>query len=299
MKTIYRRSSSYNIPGYNKNAVLQLIVACGIAFVAYHLTDIVMRLAEAQPGLFQTRFEANLGLPALGTFNYKVWTLLTYGWIHNGFWELFSNMIWLYCFGSIVQMLIGYKQIIPMFIYAVITGGIFYLLSQFIPGTGIHTSYLFGAQAGVLSMAVAALALAPSYRMYFTPTFSIPLVVVAIVFFALMVMSSNLEVSRLALLAGGAATGYVYIRLEQNGYRPGEWMYDMFERLDRMATPDERTAMKKNKKRNSVLNKIYEPKHGITQKRIDDILEKIHQHGYQSLTKEEKDILLKASKEEL
>ena len=42
-----------------------------------------------------------------------------------------------------------------------------------------------------------------------------------------------------------------------------------------------------------MLNNIYEPKQGITQKNIDDILDKINQKGYNSLSAAEKETLLK------
>jgi hypothetical protein len=35
----------------------------------------------------------------------------------------------------------------------------------------------------------------------------------------------------------------------------------------------------------------------VTQRRVDEILEKIHQRGYASLTPEERDMLMQASKE--
>lgn len=301
MKTSYStRPKSFGIPGYSQNAVLQLIVASGICFVAYYLTQVLMHLGDASPGLFEKNFSSNLGLQSLGQMGFKVWTVLTYGWVHSGFWDLFSNMIWLYCFGSIVQMLIGYTQVIPIFVYSMIAGGIFYLLAQFIPGVAVRGVYVFGAHAAITGIAVAALTLAPSYRMYFTPTFSIPLPVVACIFFALMVMNSNLETTRIFLLVGGAAAGFGYVRLTQNGYRPGTWVYDIFDNLERKFSPDERAITNKyNKKRSQVLNKMYEPKQGITQMRIDNILDKINQNGYDSLTKEEKEILMKASKEEL
>ena len=42
---------------------------------------------------------------------------------------------------------------------------------------------------------------------------------------------------------------------------------------------------------------MYEAKHGITQSRIDEILDKINQKGYNSLSKEEKEALLRAGKD--
>jgi hypothetical protein len=46
-----------------------------------------------------------------------------------------------------------------------------------------------------------------------------------------------------------------------------------------------------------ILRQMYEPKKGISQQHIDDILDKINAQGYHSLSKAEKDILLRASKD--
>ncbi len=45
--------------------------------------------------------------------------------------------------------------------------------------------------------------------------------------------------------------------------------------------------------------KAFVKKHGVTQERIDMILDKINQKGYENLTEDEKNILKKASKEGL
>lgn len=297
MKTAYRTSFQSRIPGYSQNAILQLIVASGVGFITYHLIRVVLMIADANPTIFTNDIAPNLTLPTIQHFVSKIWTLLTYGWIHNGFWEWFSNMIWLYCFGSVLQMLIGYKQIIPLFVYGLLAGGLFYEFSQLIPGGGfVGRHALVGAQAGIVALAVAALTVAPNYRYHLTPTFSIPLVAIACIFFALSVMNSDLEGPTLSLLIGGAAMGYGYIKLLQNGYKPGIWVYEVFEKMDSMVTPKENSAIQ-SKKRNEVLNKVQQNGKVLTEKKIDDILDKINQQGYHSLTKEEREILLKAGKE--
>lgn len=299
MKAAYTRHRNSSIPSYNENAVLQLIIACGVGFIAYHLTRVILLIADANPNTFPTLFTQNLALPELQHFASKFWTVFTYGWVHNGFWELFSNMIWLYSFGSVVQMLVGYKQVIPLFFYSLIAGGIFFEVSQLVPLESFHIGLLmFGAQAGVIGMAVAALTIQSDYRVYLGDRFSIPLVVIAAIFFVLAVMNTNLQPAPLCLLAGGALMGFIYVKLLKAGYRPGIWIYDMFDRLNNMATPDEHIQRNKGKRRSQVLSKMYEPKQGISQKRIDDILDKINQKGYNSLTSEEKEVLLKASKDE-
>jgi len=103
---------------------------------------------------------------------------------------------------------------------------------------------------------------------------------------------------KLFLLIGGGFTGFIYIKALRSGRRPGEWVYDLFDRIENTVTPNDHNIwLKHSKKRSQVLKKMYEPKQGISQKRIDEILDKINLQGYNSLTSEEKDILLRASKE--
>src|ERR1700748_1037381 len=147
MSTLNRRPFSTYIPGYSKNAVLQLIVYSGTAYVIFHLIRIILLLTNYDPIVFINTFESNVALQSLDIFKSKFWTIFTYGWFHLGFRNLVSNMIWLYCFGNLVQMLVGYKQIIALFVYSLVFGGLFFLLSQFIPGSAFHVNgFLLGPQ---------------------------------------------------------------------------------------------------------------------------------------------------------
>lgn len=294
---------SRGIPAYNENAVLKLIIASGVAFVSYKMIWAVMMIADAEPGLFDRYFTANLALPHIEGFLYKFWTVLTYGWLHSGFWVLFSNMVWLYVFGSLVQMLIGHKQLIPIFIYCMIVGGLFYEIGQLIPNsyfTGGRT-YMMGANASVTGVAVAALTLAPDYRYYLTDTLRIPLAVIAIIFFALQLINANINVegAPLFLLVGGAVMGYGYVKLIKNGYKPADWIYNIFNSVERRFEPDERALRDKRNIKRGKIQSVYnpKPKQGITQNRIDEILDKINLKGYDSLTKEEREILMKAGQQ--
>ncbi len=295
--------SKRGIPAFEQNAVLKLIIASGTGFVAYHLTRVIMLVAGADGGMFYDIIAANVAMPQLADYLSKFWTVLTYGWVHTGFWVLFSNMIWLYAFGSLVQMLIGHKQLIPMFIYCMVVGGIFYQLAQFLPGDYfIGRTYMLGAQGGIVGLSVAALTLAPDYKFYLTDTFKIPLAVVAIIFYALQVMNANVNVegAPLFLLIGGAAMGYGYVWLLRNGFKPAGWVSGITDTLNNRFEPDDRAILnKKDSRRNRIMNTIYnpKPKQGITQNKIDDILDKINQKGYDSLTKEEKETLFKAGQD--
>ncbi len=304
MSTGRKRSALSYIPGLTNNAVLKLIIFSAVLYIMLALTWAVIMLVYQGMPIYEQYFLPNLALPALSGIKSHWWTLFTYGWFYNfpgGFWELVSNMVWLYCFGSVVQMLVGPKQVIPLYIYCLLAGAVFYLLSQVLPGElgkAPHTIGLLGPRAGLIGMAAAAVTLTPQYRFYLTETFSIPIMAVAGVFAVLMIIGSGFYLPVIFMLLGGGLVGFGYVRLLRAGYRPGEWMYQVTGKIEGLVTPDENAAWKRhNNKRTEILNKIYEPKNGVSQKRIDDILDKINQKGYNSLSAEEKDTLLRAGKE--
>ena len=287
-----KRSALSYIPGYQNNAVLQIIIFTGVAYVIFGLIWAIISLVWGNDLNYKLYFIPSVALPGLSRYPSHWWTLLTYGWFHFlGFFELLSNMLWLYCFGSVVQMLVGHRQVIPLYIYCLLTGGIFYLLGQFLPGAlgaAPHIIGLLGPRAALIGMAAAAVTLTPQYRFYLTETFSIPLLVVAGIFAALTLLSSGFYLPVILLLIAGGLTGYGYIRLLKAGYRPGDWMYQLTGRIAQTVTPDEYANGKKpnNNKQSRSIND-----------RVDDILDKINQKGYNSLTSEEKEILLRAGKE--
>lgn len=296
MDTGRKRSALTYIPGYRNNAVLQLIIFSGVIYAMFAITWAVIMLVYQNGDNFTQYFIPNVALPLLGSFKNHWWTILTYGWFHypHAFWELVSNMLWLYCFGSVVQMLVGHKQVIPLYAYALLAGGVLYIISQLLPGEwGKCPAYILGPRAGLVGMAVASVTLAPQYRFYLTETFSIRLSVVAAIFGVLMILGSGFYLPVILLLAGGGVTGFVYVGALRAGYRPGEWMYNIFDRLESLVTPDE------NSLRSRKLGALgrQDSKSSVSEKRIDEILDKINQKGYNSLSAEERNILLEAAKE--
>lgn len=298
MQSMQKHSPFSYISGYSKNAVIQLIIACGTAFVTYQFIWAIMRLTNVSENDFVMMIKSNVALYTLTVFKTKFWTVFTYGWMHNGFWELLTNMLWLYCFGNLVQILVGYKQVIPIFLFSILSGGIFFLLCQLIPGAAFQPKYaLMGSQAGLMGLMTAAVTLAPTYKFFIGDRLRISILVVAGIFLLLMVMNSQLFMPQLFLLLGGGLTGWGYILLLRNGYRPGEWIYDGLNKISNWAVPDEATLRDRKDKKIRMEQMRKDAKFQITQKRIDDILDKINQKGYNSLTTEEKEILNNAGKE--
>jgi membrane associated rhomboid family serine protease len=293
------RRTSFSIPGYSQNAVLQLIVACGVGFVIYHLARVTL-IVFGVPGATATaNVDAYTALAPLQQFKDHPWTMLTYGWMHRGFMEWLSNMVWLYCFGNVVQNLVGHKQVIPTFIYGQLLGGILFLLTWFIPGITAPPISILTSNAGVMALAAATITLAPKYRFYLGENFSIPLLVVFGIFLALNLMVYASHLPMLMMSLGGLLAGYITMSALKRGFRPGAWMYSLTSGISGSMTPDEyKHRGNRTKRRQQVIQLTRkQTDKEVTQRRVDEILEKIHQRGYASLTPEERDMLMQASKE--
>ncbi len=306
MGTGNRRSALSYIPGYKNNAVLQLIIFSGSAYLALAISwSIIMIVYSGSWTNFNTYFLPNISLGSVATFQHHWWTIFTYGWFQqpNSFLELASGMLWLYCFGSVVQMLIGPKHVIPLYAYSLIAGGIFYMAAQLLPGqlANIPISFLSG-RAGIIGMAVAAFTLTPNYKFYLTETFTIPLLVIFLLFCGLAVTTCyepgiGFSAPILLLNIGGSIMGFVYVKLTKAGYQPAGWAYSLAAAIEGSVTPKARPTLVRQKSIAGNTYSVYQPKQGISQRLIDEILDKINQKGYDSLSNEEREILQRAGRE--
>lgn len=289
------------IPGYDNNAVLKLIFFLAGSYIALAISWAIVMIVYIKADNFNTYFVPNIALPRLADFPSHWYTLFIYGIFHfpNSFMEMLSNMLWLYCFGSVLQMLVGKRQIAPIFFFSMLVGGVFYLLSQLLPGGfGTCPPHIMGPRAGLMGICAAAVTITPKYRFYLTETFSIPILAVAGVFLVLMLIGSGYYLPVVGMMAGGAAAGFLFIKLLQAGYRPAEWIYTIGNKLERMVTPNEQAIAKRNSvRRGAVLNSKMPSDTSNSEKKVDDILDKILQKGYNSLTAAEKEILIRAGKD--
>jgi hypothetical protein len=103
----------------------------------------------------------------------------------------------------------------------------------------------------------------------------------------------------------GAAglTGFLFAKALLRGSDWSAWMNNLYDRITHLFQPRQ-----KNVKRAVQKEEVFYDTRGkqpfirrvnVTQQRIDEILDKINQKGYQKLTEEERDILRRASEGEL
>lgn len=235
----------------------------------------------------------------------RPWTILTYMFIHDGVFHMIGNIIWLWIFGFILQDLTGNKTIIPLFIYGGLSGGVLFLVSMNIfpglkPALG---STLEGASAGVMAIAIATTILAPNYRFFPMINGGIPLWVITIIFiiidFAMVAkdVNSGGHISHI----GGAAFGLLFMWQLRKGNDWSIGMSNLFRWSANLFTPKQKEVKKTSQEEyfyNTSGTKPYKKIPNLTQKRIDAILDKIGEKGYQQLTEEEKQILKRAAEDE-
>src|SRR5436190_17965066 len=96
----------FGIGGGWTPAVKALVIACGVGF----LLQIFDQLAGT-PSMV-----AKFGLvPAMVTQKYYLWQLVTYIFLHGGFFHILFNMFGLYMFGSELELTWGTRQFTKFF----------------------------------------------------------------------------------------------------------------------------------------------------------------------------------------
>lgn len=237
-------------------------------------------------------------LPKLIT---QPWGIFTYMFVHEGLGHIFWNMIVLYWVGQLIMEYIGAKKLINIYLL----GGLFSIIFMSVILNGMqwiyHTigkpidlitpySFALGASGSINACLVAIATLIPEYTIYLILIGPVRLKYLAIVVVILSLINiPNGNAGGEIAHIGGALFGFIYTRQLQNGNDLGGWLTKLIERLSKPGSSKLKVVYKRNApEKNSQSNKYDEAT-------IDRILDKISKSGYNSLSKEEKEILFNAS----
>ena len=231
--------------------------------------------------------------PNLGIFVTRPWTLITYSFIHSGFFHLLWNMILLFYAGRILLNLFPDEILINNYFLGVISGGLIFIASYalFPVFAGTYPP-MIGASAGVMAVFIFICTYTPNQEIRFF-FINLKLKYLGIVFFFLDVIQIPYGNAggHLAHI-GGAVLGFFYARQLGVGKDIGTGFQSFWQTLFK------RKYLKtvyRAPQRNSTSSK--KRSHLVSQNKIDAILDKISKSGYDSLSKEEKDYLFRAGKE--
>jgi len=235
------------------------------------------------------------------SFIRKPWTLLTYCFTHYGFFHLLFNMLSLFWFGTLVQEFIGSRKLLNIYLIGGIVSGLIYIavynLLALSPQLNNISPTILGASAAVYAVMFAAVALLPEYEFYL---FGIILIKIKYLAWAFLIISFVVPSSGISHL-GGAMAGYSYIYLLRRGTDLGspieavsDWWSNLWKPKPQVKIPQRKYSESTVASKSGSSAKL-DPNYFPDQDEVDAILDKIGKSGYESLTKEEKQKLYRAS----
>lgn len=281
------------------NSLYKLMAINLIAFFILLISRVVLTLsgfgAVYKEGLKWIMMPASL--PTLAK---QPWSIFTYFFLHEGFFHILSNLLFLYYFGLLIHQYLGSRKLTNLYILGGVFGAGFYVLMYNIApyfSGAVDTSFMLGASAGVFAVVVGAATLAPQTTFVLFLLGPVKIVYIA-VFYVLLSFANSIGENAGGEIAhlGGAILGYGYIVALRRGWDLGIPIQKVglfFENLGTRRAPKvsyRRTSSTKPTGTNQ------DKKETLTQEEVDKILDKIADKGYEGLTKEEKRKLFEYSK---
>lgn len=259
----------------------------------FHLgtpTTLTTKLILVTCGVYVAQFLTGQWLTAVGALDadwyrrpWQAYQLLTYGFLHSpaDLWHIVLNMYALWLFGREVELRYGSREFVAFYLAAIVVAGVVWTLAE-LPTRQFAT--MMGA-SGAISAAVILFALNfPHRTVLFFFVIPMPMWVVAVIIVAMDALGAVNRSGNVAYTAhlGGAAFGYLYyrwgIRLER--WLPTQVWQKSLRRKPKLRVIDAESADDDD-----------------TDRRVDEILQKIQEQGQDSLTGRERRILEQASRE--
>jgi membrane associated rhomboid family serine protease len=211
----------------------------------------------------------------------SIYQLVTYMFLHGSFFHILINMFILWMFGTEIERTWGIKRFLKYYLFTGIAGGIFTVAFQ--PN---FTHPTIGASGAIYGLLVAYAVLFPNRTIYLYFLFPIK-VKYAVVMFVVIEFLASLAatpdgVGHWAHL-GGAVVGFFYVK--------ADWR---FRNLFRSLSPWHHWNRAKYSRKSRKLEKNREKAEEIM-KRVDSILDKINEVGFENITEEERHFLEDAS----
>lgn len=224
---MYRgRSMTLSFPPFTRAVVwlLGINTAVFVGLMAFG-TRVVLEWVYTHLGL----------MPQQAIFHFEIWQLVTYSFIHAGFWHWFGNMLGIWMFGSTFEASWGMRRFLELFFTGVIGAALTTVILSFAHILGNPTIPTVGASGGLFAILMAfgmvfgenEIMLIPFPFLIKAKYFVLILIVVTVVF----AISGGGSTAYLAHL-GGLLTGYLYVKFApvrgmSQRFSLSEWYYGL------------------------------------------------------------------------
>jgi membrane associated rhomboid family serine protease len=288
----YGQSYRFEIGAGMTTAVKYLIIANFGCFLLQNLSGSWLSWAEL--------------VPAQVVHQFAVWQLVTYMFLHGGPWHIIINMLMLWMIGCEIERYWGAKQFLLYYFICGIGAGVCQTVIQIL-FFNPHASVI-GASGAVYGLLMAFGILFSDRMITLLILFILPVhimakylvMIMAVLSLLLGVFGDDSGVAHFAHL-GGMLVGFVYLKFDWRWRVPGRKSARTFEYSSTSGGTARGLPALKNwfrqraqKRRHmEVVRRRQRELH--LRERVDAILDKINEVGYENLSDEEKQILRRAS----
>jgi membrane associated rhomboid family serine protease len=244
-----------------------------------------------------------LSLPSdISMLAVRPWTLFTYMFLHFDFLHILMNLLWLYWFGKIFLMYFDERKLLSTYLMGGLFGGILYIVAYNLFPAFAETAQqgmLLGASASIIAVMIAAAVYVPNLSVNLLLISSIfgPIKIIWIALFSLLIYFISITGTNAGgniAHIGGALWGFIYMSQLKRGR-------DFMKGLNNLMFSFSSLFKRKKKMRVSyrsnptqrMTDREYNLKKKVEKENINEILDKISKAGYDSLSKQEKEILFK------
>lgn len=286
---------------FSSGSVLRNLIVINVAvWILISVVLVFAFLFNVEEGIVRFTISEYLAVPAsLKVLLVRFWTPFTYMFLHINFFHILFNMLWLFWFGQIFMQYLTSRQLLTVYLWGGLAGAFLYILAyNLFPvfGNALPVSKALGASASVMAIVTAISFYEPNYSISLLFIGRVRILYLAIALFVIdffMIRSSN-SGGHIAHI-GGFIYGYLYIYFMKKGRKFGALPGFNWKSAFKPFMKEKKFKGKATFNQERPLSdEKYNEKKKEKQKRIDAILDKISKHGYDRLTREEKEFLFKS-----
>jgi membrane associated rhomboid family serine protease len=267
----------------NGKVTVRLILINLAVFILLMLSVILNSLNVLEFNLITAfRFPTNVT-----EFWFKPWTIVFSIFGHFSLNHLFFNMLFLFFSGLMFEQIFGGKKLIILYLIGGVFGNLLELIASQLAPDIFPNHYVIGASGSIMSIFASVAIYRPNTPVHLLGIIPVPIYVLALFFLAkdLIGLGSKDEIAHFAHL-GGAIMGFF-------GQINPHSTNNVLSLLSTFKFPS-RSQKSTNSRFKS--DEEFNEEKKRNQERVDQILDKISQSGYDSLNRQEKEFLFKQGK---
>lgn len=232
----------------------------------------------------------------------RPWSPLTHMFAHLDLWHVVMNLLVLWWMGRLFMAQHGNRRLLSVYLTGGLAGWVLYvLLLNAFPGLQ-SANWALGASGAVMAILAAAATTEPDRRihLFFFGQVELKYLALGYVVLDYIMLSSGENAGGHVDHLGGALFGYLWARRLAQGNNLTRWMESLLDFLMTGSRPMRVVKRKGPRLAKTRTGRVKSDEQFNTERqenaeRLDRILEKISRHGYDRLTKDEKDFLFRQS----